>query len=62
MTEILIALVCCVAMFVLGFGAGMIFARWLMEYELKKSENAVIERQERQKDWDRMTHGRPKNF
>lgn len=62
MTEVAIALVCCVAMFVLGFGAGMIFARWLMEYELKKSENAVIERQERQKDWDRMTRGRPKNF
>ena len=62
MTEVAIALVCCVAMFVLGFGAGMIFAKWLIEYELKKLETSEIERQRRQKDWDRMTHGRPKNF
>lgn len=62
MTEVMITLVCCVAMFVLGFGAGMIFARWMAEYELRKADNAAIERQERQKDWDRILNGRPKNF
>ena len=62
MTEVMITLVCCVAMFVLGFGAGMIFARWIAEYELKKLDKSEIERQERQKDWDRILNGRPKNF
>ena len=62
MTEVMITLVCCVAMFVLGFGAGMIFAKWMVEYELRKTDNAAIKRQERQKDWDRILNGRPKNF
>jgi hypothetical protein len=62
MTEVMIALVCCVAMFVLGFGAGMIFARWTLEYEWKKEGNVVEKRQERQKDRDYILNGRPKNF
>ena len=62
MTEVAIALVCCVAMFALGFGVGMIFAHWQMEYELKKQNNSENEKRRRQEDRDRILNDRPKNF
>lgn len=62
MTEVLIALVCGVVLFILGFSVGVIFGRWLLEYEWKKEGNVLEKRQERQEDRDRMLNGRPKNF
>ena len=62
MTEVLIALVCGVVLFILGFAVGVISGRWMVEYEWRKEGNVVEKRQERQEDRDRMLNGRPKNF
>lgn len=62
MTEVLIALVCGVVLFILGFYVGMISGKWLLEYEWEKEGNVLEKRQERQEDRDRMLNGRPKNF
>jgi hypothetical protein len=62
MTEVLIVLVCGVVLFILGFAAGVISGKWMLEYEWKKEGNVVEKRQERQKDRDYILNGRPKNF
>lgn len=56
MTEMLCYLVCCVVLFVLGFGAGVKFGEWLIENRLKKRKSFDIEADEHAKDWDRLTN------
>jgi hypothetical protein len=51
-----------VVLFILGFAAGVISGKWMLEYEWKKEGNVVEKRQERQKDRDYILNGRPKNF